>query len=320
MWQRIFKVRSLVIRPEDDLEVWLKYTSLCRNSGRISLSRKILLQLMSKNVTSVQDLESNFASTSPLVSYAFLKHFWIMGQRKEALAGMRLFAGHLNRDLGDGQSLEKAKLLAKTFLRIGKWELEIHGELKESFIGNVLDPFSAATQHDQKWYKAWHSWAFANFQVISFYERLENFEAADLAKMEWKQRITQYVIPALQGFFRSISLSKGNSLQDTLRLLSLWFKFGSLQEVHNSVQDGFESVSLDTWLQVIPQLIARIHIPSTHIRRLVHELLSKVGKEHPQALIYSLTVTSKSSVSNRRNAASSILDKLKIFYPVLADL
>jgi FKBP12-rapamycin complex-associated protein len=58
----------------------------------------------------------------------------------------------------------------------------------------------------------------------------------------------------LSGFFRSIALSKGNSLQDALRLLTLWFKYGSQQEVNNAVADGFSGVSIDTWLQVIPQV------------------------------------------------------------------
>jgi len=56
------------------------------------------------------------------------------------------------------------------------------------------------------------------------------------------------------GFFRSIALSSGNSLQDTLRLLTLWFKYGYDSNVDHAMTEGFGDVSIDTWLQVIPQV------------------------------------------------------------------
>jgi FKBP12-rapamycin complex-associated protein len=37
------------------------------------------------------------------------------------------------------------------------------------------------------------------------------------------------------------------------------------------------------WLQVIPQLIARIDTPRPLVSRLIHQLLTDVGKHHPQA-------------------------------------
>lgn len=55
-------------------------------------------------------------------------------------------------------------------------------------------------------------------------------------------------------FFRSIALSPGNSLQDTLRLLTLWFKYGESNEVTQAVIEGFKTVTVDTWLEVIPQV------------------------------------------------------------------
>ncbi len=129
----------------------------------------------------------------------------------------------------------------------------------------------------------------------------------------------QYVIPSVMGFFKSIALSSGNSLQDTLRLLTLWFKFGHRADVSVALSDGFSSVSIDTWLQVIPQLIARIHAPSPNVHRLIHQLLADIGKEHPQALVYSLTVASKSPSVLRKNAALAIMEKMRLHSPVLVE-
>jgi FKBP12-rapamycin complex-associated protein len=57
-------------------------------------------------------------------------------------------------------------------------------------------------------------------------------------------------------------------LQDTLRLLSLWFNHGDKiryqKDVENAMREGFKTINCDNWLAVIPQIIARIHIG--HVR------------------------------------------------------
>ena len=113
------------------------------------------------------------------------------------------------------------------------------------------------------------------------------------------------------GFFRSIALRNENALQDTLRLLTLWFKFGAHDDVSHAMASGFGSVDVDTWLEVIPQIIARIQTPSANIRRNIDNILNEVGRHHPQALIYPLTVASKSSSISRKNAALSIMDRMR---------
>ena len=113
------------------------------------------------------------------------------------------------------------------------------------------------------------------------------------------------------GFFRSIALSKGNSLQDTLRLLTLWFKYGYHDMVNIAISQGVGSVSIDVWLEVIPQIIARIHISNSLIRSAIAQLLNLVGRAHPQALIYPLLVAAKSQVMMRKEVANSIMDRMR---------
>jgi serine/threonine-protein kinase mTOR len=47
------------------------------------------------------------------------------------------------------------------------------------------------------------------------------------------------------------------------------------------------------------------------VRRAIHQLLCDVGKAHPQALIYPLTVASKSKSVDRRKAALTVMDKMR---------
>ncbi len=65
-------------------------------------------------------------------------------------------------------------------------------------------------------------------------------------------------------------------------------------EVNAAVTEGFARVSVDTWLEVIPQLIARITQPNKRVQQSIHNLLADIGRAHPQALVYPLTVAMKS--------------------------
>ena len=94
--------------------------------------------------------------------------------------------------------------------------------------------------------------------------------------MQTAQHVSSYTVPAVQGFFRSIALSHGSSLQDTLRLLTLWFDYGQASI------EGVRTIDVNTWLQVIPQLIARIDTQRQLVGRLIHQLLMDIGKAHPQ--------------------------------------
>ena len=139
-----------------------------------------------------------------------------------------------------------------------------------------------------------------NFQIDDFLRLLVCFKM-----------ISKYAVPALKGFVRSITLSKGNSLQDTLRLLTLLFDYGHQSDMYEALHEGIRTIEIDNWLQVIPQLIARIDTPRPLVSRLIHQLLADLGKHHPQALVYSLTVACKSNNSARRNAANKILSKIR---------
>jgi serine/threonine-protein kinase mTOR len=99
--------------------------------------------------------------------------------------------------------------------------------------------------------------------------------------------------------------------QDVLRLLTLWFRHGRRVEVQRAMAAGCETVSVDTWLEVLPQLIARIHTDTPAINELLQSLLARVGQRHPQALIYPITVATKAAWEPRARAAQKILADMK---------
>lgn len=46
VWQRILKVRALVVTPLENTEMWVKFANLCRKSGRLGLAEKTINSLL----------------------------------------------------------------------------------------------------------------------------------------------------------------------------------------------------------------------------------------------------------------------------------
>lgn len=353
VWQRMLKVRALVITPSENIDMWIKFANLCRKSGRNTLAEKSLRSLRTVgNDDSPSSLISK-DSGIPEVLYAQLKYKWATGEDPSALQQLRDFTAELSYELsahnskmseekkgqktmniqdvnaadfqrinalGDKKPLADpsniTKLLAKCYLKQGEWLTTLKkGDWRSEHIHEIIASYANATTFNRGWYKAWHAWALANFEVVTAITSQANRETANLSQ----QVIADHVVPAVRGFFKSIALSSTSSLQDTLRLLTLWFAHGGDHEVNAAVTEGFSTVSIDTWLEVIPQLIARINQPNHRVRQSIHRLLAEVGKAHPQALVYPLTVAMKSSMTRRSHSASQIMDSMRQHSPNLVE-
>ncbi|QVM09071.1 phosphatidylinositol kinase- protein kinase tor1 [Coccidioides posadasii str. Silveira] len=348
VWQRMLKVRALVISPRENLDMWIKFANLCRKSNRMGLAERSL--------ASLEAVESSEFGIPPEVTYARLKFDWAAGRQQEALQALKDFTASLTEEYGKYNSLVSAargqqqqaaennhmsngqteqreaeiaairqhlgdlgkfrRLLAKSHLKQGEWQTALQrGDWRSENVCDVLNAYSAATHYNRESYKAWHAWALANFEVLNALSPQSNNETVSIPH----HIISEHVVPAIQGFFRSIALSSSSALQDTLRLLTLWFTHGGDADVNSVVTDGFATVSIDTWLEVTPQLIARINQPNPRVRAAVHRLLADLGKAHPQALVYPLTVATKSNVVRRSQSAIHIMDSMRQHSPRLVE-
>jgi FKBP12-rapamycin complex-associated protein len=135
--------------------------------------------------------------------------------------------------------------------------------------------------------------------------------------------VAAYNLAAAQGFLRAISLGRrrwcASVQQDLLCLLTVWFRYGNDPELHRVLASGFNLVSLDSWLGVLPQLIARIHTREGPVRFLLDDLLSRLGSRHPQALVYPLSVALKSPKHERKSAAEALMSTLRQHYSSLVE-
>ncbi|PSN67313.1 ARM repeat-containing protein [Corynespora cassiicola Philippines] len=374
VWQRMMKVRQLVIGPQQSMDMWIKYTNLCRKNERHGLAEKALQKLLDIEGGNIFTYVQENANKIPYpVSYAAFKFMWATpNHQQEALDSLKDFTARLSDDLAmrsraaanpmmmqngmngmtnghvinpmnpfaaangvngvngmNGSSLlngsgvsspsdlaECHRLLAKCYLKQGDWQSELHhGEWDHDQVHEILSAYSAATRYNQNWYKAWHSWALANFEVVNSITSQADRETTEVPQ----NFVHDHVIPAIHGFFKSIALSSSSSLQDTLRLLTLWFSHGGLPDVNRTVAEGTKTVPIDTWLEVIPQLLARINQPNPTVRQSIHQLLVEVGKAHPQALVFPLTVSMKSDVSRRQRSAKELMEAMREHSPRLVE-
>jgi FKBP12-rapamycin complex-associated protein len=375
VWQRMMKVRRLVITPQESMGMWIKYTNLCRKNERHGLAEKALQKLLDIDGGNIFTYVREHVSEIPYpVSYAAFKYMWAASNRQhEALESLKDFTARLSDDLamrarananqmmaqngvnglanghvinsmnpfaatngvnsvhgmngsnplaGPGAPAshtdlnECNRLLAKCYLKQGDWQSQLHhGEWDHGQVHEILAAYAAATRYNQSWYKAWHSWALANFEVVNSITSQADRETTEIPP----NVVHDHVVPAIHGFFKSIALSSTSSLQDTLRLLTLWFSHGGLPEVNRTVTDGTKSVPIDTWLEVIPQLLARINQPNPTVRQSIHQLLVEVGKAHPQALVFPLTVSMKSDVSRRQRSAKELMEAMREHSPKLVE-
>ncbi|KAK4695205.1 serine/threonine-protein kinase mTOR, partial [Lecanoromycetidae sp. Uapishka_2] len=362
VWQRMLKVRALVLTPKENLDMWIKFANLCRKSGRIGLAEKslALLHNVAGHSSAGQSLMANgnpgqaALQVSPIVPeilYAQLKYQWATGQHQASLHHLRGFSQDLSQQLdaisspggavngnaglsghnllldinssnGVGSKLLRqdmhnvSKLLAKCYVKQGEWMTTMmHGDWESHQVRDIIDAYAHATSYNKSWYKAWHSWALANFEVVTALTAQAKRQGSSVSH----SMLVDHVVPAVRGFLKSIALSSASSLQDTLRLLTLWFAHGGDHEVNTAILECFSDVSVDTWLEVIPQLIARINQPNNRVRASIHRLLAEVGKVHPQALVYPLTVTMKSNAGRRAQAAGQIMEKMREHSPLLVE-
>jgi FKBP12-rapamycin complex-associated protein len=373
VWQRMLKVRALVVSPHENEEMWIRFANLCRKSKRSGLARKALQSLVPANRELFSVPKDD--DTPHAVSFAILKYMWSEpGQQGNALHILNGFSHRLSEferlekkatakdlpqhKLANGTNgapahgisaatyinghvkdnyvenpTETQQLLAKCYLKQGKWQQYMApNSWRTDHAASILNSFAASTKNNPKWHKAWHAWALANFDIVTSLTAPPEIDprassdagrhnknlTRDTKELSYPE-VMKYVVPAIQGFFKSIALSSTSSMQDTLRLLTLWFAHGKHVEVTREVSDGFKTVSIDTWLGVIPQLIARINQSSKQVRHAVHVLLCEVGRAHPQALVYPLTVSMKSEVHSRSEAAHGIMKNMRQHSPKLVE-
>lgn len=93
-----------------------------------------------------------------------------------------------------------------------------------------------------------------------------------------------------------------------LRLVTLWFRYGEAASVTAAVQDKLNNTPLYSWLNAIPQLIARLGTPHLQLQCVLLSLLKKLAGQYPHAVIWPLLTASQTGRAENEQAARVIMD------------
>eukprot|EP01127_Copromyxa_protea_P022122 TRINITY_DN7809_c0_g1_i1.p1 TRINITY_DN7809_c0_g1~~TRINITY_DN7809_c0_g1_i1.p1 ORF type:complete len:2505 (+),score=361.67 TRINITY_DN7809_c0_g1_i1:42-7556(+) len=299
-WQSILSCRSLV-PPSQDSKHWVKFANLVRKSMRFRRAKNIIncLVVFSDEISEDGETKKVDLSCDPYVHYSYLKLLReVKSSRVHAYSALLRWVNAFSIP-GVGSKVDERQK-ARCYSRLALWKLQ-HCEDKGSFdekeIPAMIDHCKLAIEHNKDWQKAWHIWATIHYKVLSNYSKHQD------------HRLFLHLLPAINGFIRSISLAKSENVQDTLGLLTLWFNFGYKKEIDKAVREGFEDINVDTWLPVIPQIIARLHM--RNIKAGIDQLLNMILKHHVQALVFPITVAHKSETRTRRQSALTVMNAMK---------
>ena len=332
-WHRLLLVRSIVLPKIKNLKSWLKLSTIAQKSGHLSLSGQILGSLLAEN------------ADSEVCKYAYLKYSWACNFKEDAYNQLAEFVSKTMHPLRDQvahsinitkanngtlvqlhEQFEKKteidKLLSKCYLKMGRWQYELEEGMNDKNIYQIISYYQLAKDYNKDWYKAWNAWSNANYKAIQYYKMnpannisasrsSSNSSTAFGSFLNTNENLNQFIKPAMIGFIGCIKLSpktalqETNCLQDTLRLLTLVFDYCTSKELYDTMLNGINTTPLEIWLQVIPQLIARIDSSKEYVQKLIQKLLCDLGAIHPQAVVYRLILASKCSNGATPGATST---------------
>lgn len=111
-----------------------------------------------------------------------------------------------------------------------------------------------------------------SYMVDILHEYEQSFKPTDAtAQQIHKQKLT-YLKKSLVSHFKCMD-NHDIRLPAALRLLTLWFQYGTDEEIEDEFIKGLAMLDIDVWLEVVPQLIARSTSSNKKIKYLIQQLL-----------------------------------------------
>lgn len=152
---------------------------------------------------------------------------WASDAKEESLNFLYGFTNSLSKDLEversdtivsfvSKQKMEElSKLLARCYFKQGEWQVAMKEDwgsvsavhsptlgrslkwLAQRNVKDILRSYLLATHYDPTWYKAWHTWALANFEVVSYTESQNDNRTLDIAGSD----LVVHIVQAVEGGF-----------------------------------------------------------------------------------------------------------------------
>jgi FKBP12-rapamycin complex-associated protein len=305
-WQGTLANHALVVDKSGEIDTWLRFVKICRTSGRTRMSKEIISALMDSK-TVEECIASNVPNLFPSrVLLAAVENEYESGKSAAALELLPRLAQYLTGS--------EPSVLAQCHTLLAQWTMNENTDWLQSpqLCSRIRGALRQSTTVDPQSSSSWHTWALVN-------QSLAKTKGCDRTLLD------TYSGEAINGFVQTIKLQGGKGVvQDVLGFLSMWFTYGSSTVVSTAVKEAIDTIPIITWLDVIPQIIARLYTDQPSITEQVHQLLLKLGTAHPQALLFPLNlsvhetfgVVITKDMEERAKAAHSILESIKARIPI----
>lgn len=350
IWYRLLMIRALVLPPQESKDRWIEFSALCRKNRRLPLSSEALRMLVLPNLPSfvaqdqanvpVENMPSQILRDIPDldIRYVVCKHLWASGRERDAFRILKDSVNefkkaayawktrepviyYLSSGEPEAQSERKEVMVAsEVLLKLAKWSIRLvrretpdHGASEDMAIKFAKE----ASDMRANFFKPWHWWGLLNceraYALMGVNSKDSNSSGASSTRPVLSSEARKHLSNAVDGFFKAIKIGGKSKLEDSLKVLTLWFKYGSVAQMHKVFDRGFEDTVITGWLEVVPQIIARLHTTNRHVQAGIEHLLTRIGNEHPQMVVYNLIVakTTVGPHAGRKQAATRVLDAIK---------
>lgn len=159
-----------------------------------------------------------------------------------------------------------SEIKAKMYYKCSEWAKEKWDEenapKKYDQIINLLDK---CTQYNPQLIKGWHSLGVMH---------------AENLKKTFSVQERKSALMAMKAFIESLAQGKSKHkyfLQDCLKLMTIVFEYSEDKAIYDEFLKSFGRVSPDGWIDVVPQIIARLYKKGPTLCVLLKELLLKIS-------------------------------------------
>lgn len=330
-WAETITNHAIAIPEMMELPMWVRYVALARRHGDAYIANETLFRLHGNK--SIEEALEGMTSQPlhPVLALASFQHLYDTEQQSYALRLLKEYIEKLSKppflvaqfgpELRGSFALCYSKLAYWLYkhwqrsLEASKGVSNVAGYTTGTLLGNgatssapeadiratIIEHLKAAVRLDNQNGVIWHTWAKIHAAIAQSYT-----STSDPPTEEMTMYHPIHVVLALEGYICSLRIMQ--ELEDALGFLSLWLTYGDQAPANQmeKVEGAMLQVPTTVWLKVIPQIIARMQSDNPFVAESVYRLLDHVAEEHPQALLYALSVADASYYHLSSYAETSI--------------
>lgn len=144
-----------------------------------------------------------------------------------------------------------------------------------------------------------------NLQIIEIY----NTSAPDVPTED----VVALAVSVIDTYAQIIQKSTFFPLQDILGILTVIFKYGQHKEAVKAARRAFETLSIDCWLEVVPQLTAQLNHPSKELQPVIEKHMQRLARAHPHSMLSSLAAVAQYPSKQRADVANRLLNVMRLY-------